>query len=65
MALISLSIIYLQQPFLSLFLLTCFLNSLLFQYFNSLGNFSFSVYLELPPVWSAFIKHVYVNCIVS
>lgn len=65
LVLINFSIIYLEWPCLSLFLLTYFLNSLLFQYFNGLGNFSFSVYFELSLVWPAFIKHDYVNCIVS
>lgn len=63
-ALISSSIIYPEWPFLSLLLLTCFLNSLLFQYFDGLGNFSFSVYFELSLVWPAFIKQDYMNCLV-
>jgi len=55
----------LEWPFLSLFLLAFFLNSLLVQYFHGLENFSFSVYFELFLVWPAFIKHEYVSCIVS
>lgn len=39
MALINWSIMHLQWPFLSLFLLICFLNSQLFQYLNGFGTF--------------------------
>lgn len=65
MALIRFCVLYLKWPFFSLVLVTCLLNSLLFQYLMVWGFFP-SVYIsELSLVWTAFIKHDYVNCIVS